>query len=308
MGKLPALEKVEGADIDQLMQALASVRGMTITMHVTDQIKANWVIDFEQPVAALGAQAEPFVIDVMTAADLYEPGLENHWEFKVDGKRIVGTGTMELAGVNRLIGLLSPINVGDTDASTAAGTAGAAPADGATGAPPSDARPASGNDPKQSAAAASQGYYRAISKKLDTIGVKPSPQQGAAWLIAQARQIEQLPLVGVDPELAEWGATVANGFYRAAEELAVGQQRAQVASERVASPVGEMASTGNSNASSNATPESRAAFRNAQKQRREAAQNERGQAAERAFNVFNEILPTRAKIRAAMVQKYGVEF
>jgi hypothetical protein len=308
MGKLPSLEKVEGADTDKLIQALASVRGMTITMRVTDQIKATWVIDFEQTVAALGAQAEPFVIDVLTAADVYEPGMDNNWEFKVDGKRIVGTGTMELAGVNRLIGLLSPINVGDADASMAAGTAVAAPADGATGAPPSDARPASGDDPKQSAAAASQSYYRAVSKKLDTIGMKPSPQQGAAWLIAQARQIEQLPLVGVDPELAEWGATVANGFYRAAEELAVGQQRAQVASERIASPVGQMASTDNSNASSNATPESRAAFRNAQKQRREAAQNERGQAAERAFNVFNEILPTRAKIRAAMVQKYGVEF
>ena len=51
----------------------------------------------------------------MTAADLYEPGFENRWEFKADGKRIVGTGTMELMGVNRLIGLLSPINVGDAD-------------------------------------------------------------------------------------------------------------------------------------------------------------------------------------------------
>ena len=306
MGKLPSLEKVEGPEADKLMQALASVRGMTITMRVADQIKAQWTIEFEQPVAALGAQAKPFVIDVMTAADLYEPGLDQ-WEFKVDGKRIVGTGTMELAGVNRLIGLLSPINVGDADAS-----AKATPAAGDGGAvPPTDAstaaRPASTDDPQKRAAAASQAYYRAVSKKLDTIKVKPSPQQGAAWLVAQARQIEQLPLMDVDPELTEWGATVSNAFYRAAQELSVGQQRAQVASDRIETPVSQTAYTPSGSGSAD-TPESRAAFRNAQRQRREAAQNERAQAAERAFNVFNEILPTRQKIRAAMVQKYGVEF
>ena len=300
MGKLPSLEKIEGADTDKLMQALASVRGMTLTMRVTDQIKAQWVIDFEQPVAELGAQAKPFVIDVMTAADLYEPGFENRWDFKVDGKRIVGTGTMELMGVNRLIGLLSPINVGDVDASAKPAADGASPTGGSTGAQPA-------SDPQNRAAAASQAYYRAVSKKLDTIGVKPSPQQGAAWLVAQARQIEQLPLVDVDPDLADWGASVSNAFYRAAQELSVGQQRAQVASDRIESPVSQTAYTPSGSGSAD-TPESRAAFRNAQRQRREAAQTERGQAAERAFNVFNEILPTRQKIRAAMVQKYGVEF
>ena len=309
MGRFPSLEKLEGG-ADKLMQALASVRGMTIAMRVTDKINAQWVIDFEQPVTDLGAQVKPFVIEAMTAADLYEPGLDA-WEFKVDGKRIVGTGTMELAGVNRLIGLLSPVHVGDADASTKAapadgGAAAAAPApapaDGASG-----ARPASADDPQQRAATASQAYYRAVSKKLDTIKVKPSPQQGATWLIAQARQIEQLPLLDVDPELAEWGATVSNAFYRAAEELAVGQQRAQNAADRIESPVGQTAWTPSGSGSAD-TPESRAAFRNAQRQRREAAQNERAQAAERAFNVFNEILPTRQKIRAAMVQKYGVEF
>jgi len=314
MGKLPSLEKIEGADSDKLMQALSSVRGMTITMRVTDQIKANWVIDFEQPVTELGAQAKPFVIDVMTAADLYEPGLDK-WEFKVDGKRIVGTGTMELMGVNRLIGLLSPINVGDVDASAkpaadgasptggppaGGSTAGAAPAGGSTGGQPA-------SDPQQRAAAASQAYYRAVSSKLDTMKVKPSPSQGATWLVAQARVIEQLPLLDVDPELAAWGATVSDAFNRAAQELAVGQNRARVASDRVETPVGQTNWTPTGSGSSD-TPESRAAFKNAQRQRREAAQNERGQAAERAFNVFNEILPTRAKIRAAMVQKYGVEF
>jgi hypothetical protein len=113
--------------------------------------------------------------------------------------------------------------------------------------------------------------------------------------------------VDVDPDLAEWGASVSNAFYRAAQELSVGQQRAQNAADRIESPVSQTAYTPSGSGSAD-TPESRAAFRNAQRQRREAAQSERAQAAERAFNVFNEILPARQKIRAAMVQKYGVEF
>jgi hypothetical protein len=316
MGRLPSLEKIEGGAEaeDKLIQALASVRGMSIAMRVTDKISAQWIIDFEQPVAALGDQVEPFIIDVMTAADLYEPGVEDQWTFKAEGKRIVGTGTMQLAGLNKLIGLLSPINVGDAEATAGDGEAAPAKSQTPAGAPapppappPADGQAPPSTDPKQRAAAASQSYYRAVAKKLDMMTMKPSPSQGATWLIAQARQIEQLPLLDVDPALAEWGASVSNAFYRAAEELGIGQQRAQIASERIASPTASVAWTESGQGSSD-TAESRANFRNAQKQRREAAQNERSQAAERAFNVFNEILPTRQKIRAEMVQKYGVEF
>ena len=73
MGQLPSLEKLEG-DPNKLVQALASVKGMTITMRAADKINAQWVIDFEQPVTELGAQVKPFVLEAMAAADLFEPG------------------------------------------------------------------------------------------------------------------------------------------------------------------------------------------------------------------------------------------
>ena len=57
-----------------------------------------------------------------------------------------------------------------------------------------------------------------------------------------------------------------------------------------------------------ASPESRAAYRNAQQQRRQAAQEQRVAAAGRAIGFFNEIAPMRGKLRAEMTQKYGVEF
>ena len=58
----------------------------------------------------------------------------------------------------------------------------------------------------------------------------------------------------------------------------------------------------------NSTPETRAAYRNAQQQRRQVAQTERGAAGDRAMTIMNQVLPTRGKIRAEMTQKYGVEF
>jgi len=62
------------------------------------------------------------------------------------------------------------------------------------------------------------------------------------------------------------------------------------------------------NYGSASTPESRAAFRNASNQRRQAAQTERAAAAQRALDALNTLPDSRAKIRAEMSQKYKVEF
>jgi hypothetical protein len=154
---------------------------------------------------------------------------------------------------------------------------------------------------------ASQDYYRVISKKLDTVGTKASPTQTAGALLAHAREIEQLPILNVDPELVKWGGAVADAFSRAGQELALGQQKAKVAAAGVASPVAYTSYTYNGS-TGNTTPEARAAYRNAQQQRQAASQAQRNAAATQAFAHLNEVLPSRGKIRTEMTQKYGVEF
>src|SRR5262249_33121570 len=149
------------------------------------------------------------------------------------------------------------------------------------------------------AAAASQKYYRAISKMLDNISPKPSPKQGATWLVAQAKVIRQLPVLNVDPALVEWGNSVADAFIRAAQELAIGQQRAGTAALGVASPTAYATESTNSGSNTD-TAETRAAYRNAQMQRQQVSQTERGAAAERAFEIVNSLLGSRGKIRLDM--------
>ncbi len=296
MGQLPSLEPVEGAAQAKLIAAIASVKGITITLHAGSALEGRCTIDFEQDVSALSEHVKPFVKDVLTLAESYEPDMDQ-WNFKVEGKRITGKRNMTEEGLKRMLGLLSP----PATATAAAALEGDGMGDGSAG---------SGSAPKPSGtptAKASQEYYKAVSKKLDTIGAKASPTATAGSLIALSKEIEQLSILNVDPALITWGGAVANTFARAAQELALGQQQAKVAAEGVASPTSYTTYNSNGSANNN-TPETRAAYRNAQQQRRAASQAQRGAAADRAFAVLNEVLPTRAKVRAEMTQKYGVEF
>jgi hypothetical protein len=292
MGQFQSLEQIQEGQ-DKLIAALTSVKGMKINVRATDKLEAQWLIDFDADVSALGSQVKPFIADALTAADLYEADAEQ-WDFKVSGKQIVGTGTMSPEGLNRLLMLLSP---GD-----------AAPATTIAQVAPDGARPAGESTSARNPAEASRQYYRAVAKILDGVSPKPSPRQSATWLVTQSRLIRQLPVLDVDPALIEWGNSVADTFVRVGQELAMGQQRGQVASLGVQSPTAFTTSTDHSEGSSTDSPETRAAFRNAQQQRRQVAQQERTVAAERAFAVFNDVLSTRGRIRAEMTQKYGIEF
>jgi hypothetical protein len=303
---LGALSSLEGLPDDgtKLMTALASVKGAKITMHIRDGITGEIVVDFDQDVSALGDRANNFVADVLKWADLYEPTVEA-WQFKANGTKIVGEGAMEPDVLNRLLALLSPSS--DLDHASDAPPAPDASAGGPAPTPQADVAAPKQAVPDDHPAAASQRYYKTVSGILDGLAPKASGMQSATWLISKARVIEQLPILGVDPALLDWGNMVAEALNRAAQELAVGSQKASVSALTVQSPTAYTSYDSYGRGSSD-TAENRAAYRNAQQQRRQVAQAERGAAGERAFGILNQLLPTRGKIRQDMVTKYGVEF
>jgi hypothetical protein len=298
-GKLPSLEKV-GDGRDKLLAALGSVKGLILKMTAEQQFNAELTVDFDQSIDALGSNVKPFVIDVLKETGLFDPQVEK-WEFKASGNTITGTGASSADALTRLIALMSP------------GDSGAVPGDVAqkpaksNGSDPA-AVPAADTAAAASPAAASQAYYRAICKIFDQMSAKSSPTQSAAWLHAQSRAIHTIPAVGVDPELMDWGDQIAQAFDKTAQVLAVGQQHAQVAVAGVGSPTASSGSWNGSQGGSTAdTPESRAAFRNAQEQRRQAGAQQRALAADQALSILNEAIATRGKVRTMLVQKYNVE-
>ena len=295
MGKFPSLDKLQAGE-DKLFASLASVKGLQLTINVDKAIKAQLVADFDQDVSALGPAATAFVRDVLNDADVEGLGLEQ-WQFAADGKRIAGKGEMDAESLGRLIAMLAPAHAGDAVVASEASQASAKL--------PGDST--SAGDPKQDAAAASQKYYQAVSGTLDSIGKSASPTQTGSAFVNKARRIEQLPILNVDPALVDWGNLVAEAFNKASQELAIGQRKADAAAQGVASPTAYVSYTDQAG-SGNSTPETRAAFRNAAQQRRQVSQSERAAAADRAFTIMNQVLPSRGKIRADMTQKYGVEF
>lgn len=294
MGELPTLSKVADTN-PNIMAAVASVKGLRLSIQATDKLNADLVVEFDQSVAALGASAKAFVSEVLASLDLHDAILDP-WEFKAEGNKIVGKGTMEPAGLNRLLLLLSPAGIGTASSvEMASGTGGAE-------------APSPSADPKLDAAQASLQYYKTVSGIVDGISKKASPTDSGKWMIAKARVIEQLPILNVDPELLAWGSSVVDALNRAAVELGVGQQKAQVAAKGVASPTAYVTATEYGDGGSNDSPESRAAFRNAEEQRRQVSQAERMAAAEKALNILTGVVSDKNKVRASMVQKYGVEF
>jgi hypothetical protein len=297
-GDLPSLDKLSEDARRPLLTALGGAKGLRLNIHAGEELRGELIVDFGSDVSAISEHAKEFVIDILKSADLYEPTVDA-WQFKAKGNQIMGDGAMAPDALNRLLVLLAPTNnLQHEDAAN--GSAGTA-----SSAEPAPAAPAAS---KNDAASASQQYYKAVSKILDTLSPKASPTASATWLIAKARQIENMPIMNVDPELLAWGNMVAESINRAAQELALGQQKAKIASTSVNAPTGYTTYSGDGSGGDAGTAESRAAYRNAQNQRRAAAQTERGAAAERALNILNALLPTRGKIRSDMTQKYGVEF
>ena len=288
MGGLASLDKVE--EIAKVSDALAGVRGVTAKVKVDNAIHLDLAADFAGPVPLPPAAVKPFCMELLADAGL-PADLFQGLNYEVSGNQIVASGEVTAPAIAAIIGLLVP------DA-THSSLATAVTPSAATGVPPA---------PENPQAAASQEYYRTIAAILDKLTSSTSMSATATQLRGHARQIQQLPVLNVDPDILAWSANVVELLNQAAAILAVGQQNAQNAAMGIASPTAEATYTETGYGGQD-TAAGRAAFRNAQQQRRQAAQTERVRAASDAFKLLTDSSRERAELRAKMTQKYGVEF
>lgn len=289
MGGLSSLDQVE--DIKKVSDALAAAKGVTVHVKVDQAVNLHMIADFAGPVPIPAANLKAFCLEMLGDAGLpTEPFSNLNYEMK--GNQIVASGAVPTNAVQALLGLLVP-DVSHASLAAAVTPSAAAP----TPAP---------NAPSDPAAAASQQYFKAITAILDQISATPKAIT-ASSVRGHARRIQQLPVLNVDPELVAWGVDVIDRLNQCANIISVGQQNAANAAQTIASPTSE-ATYSDTGVSSSDTAASRAAFRNAQQQRRQAAQAERTRAAEQAFQVIADSSKERNTIRAKMTSKYGVEF
>lgn len=286
-GGLQSLDEYQD-DLGSLTRSLASISGVNLKVDAGAELKAVLTADFANAPKLTPELAKALAIEVVREAGLPTEDLSS-WSFEVKKNQIVGSGQITPAALSSYLQLFAPPSQHLASELARAPVAGDAPA------------------PELTAAAASQQYYRALSRVLDNLRSGATPMQNASYLRSQARMIQQLPILNVDPELVAWGGEVADALQQAALILAGAQQQAMIASESVVVPAAGSA-TSYYGESAVDSAEDRAAFRNLQRERRAAAMAQRAAASEPAVGLILEVSKTRNEIRSRMTQKYGVEF
>lgn len=295
IGGFPSLDRYQQS-LPELFHPLSTVKSLRPGIVAAEDFIGNVVVKFAKAPAIPAAMVKGFLLDALIEAGVNSQEFES-WEFRLDGKRLTGTGKISIHQAGEIVRTF--ITAPDDEA----GDRAIAAATEATGV----VKPPEPLDPKQAAAEASKAYFQAISRMLDAAKGGASMQQSAQNLRNMSRRIQQLPILNVDPELVAWGGNVSIAMTQAATVLAGGQVRAQNAVSAVASPTA-YAGWSDSGYNYADTSESRAAFRNAPKQRRAAAQGVPAESGQQVMQIKTEATASRNEIRAKMVQKFGIEF
>jgi hypothetical protein len=281
------IKGVESKQLDEVARTLGTMKGITLRISVNEDVKGKAIVDFGRDTTALRSCAQPIMVEFLNTAGMRIDDVKD-WTFVATGKQVTMDGKLSAAALRQLLGMVqSPIP---------AATVTQKPAGGASAAPTTPAQ-------------ASQRYYKVVCANLDNFKGGASPAETATWARTTSKRIDQLPILNVDPALVEWGTAVSTKLKQAASVLGVGQTQMNARVAGVADPTyGSYSYDGDGNYSSHDGSAQRAAYENARRQRRQASLEQKAQAQEQALQFVNEIAGTRTAVRAAMVEKYQVEF
>jgi len=178
-------------DVDQLAKTVASIRGVKLTMEVDKDIDGEIRLDFTESAEPLRIVGKELVLHAMQSMGAGLDDLDS-WKGSVEDKAYLLRGKLTERGARML---LSPV----------AGRTSRTPyADAAAGSEPPPP------DPKT---IPSQQYFRSVTSLLDELNNEKKPKnvsQRGYWYQQYASKIESLPILNVDQELLEFGATTSS--------------------------------------------------------------------------------------------------
>jgi hypothetical protein len=86
---------------EQYTPLIASIRGVTLTIGVSNRITGSVRVDFDQPVAPLGKHAKPLFLEALDRFQARIPDLDR-WTVSLQEKSIVLEGTLTTEGARRI--------------------------------------------------------------------------------------------------------------------------------------------------------------------------------------------------------------
>jgi hypothetical protein len=294
------------ADPLEVSKVLASIRGATLGITLNDQPFGKIKIDFLEDATPLAKIAKPLFLHVLERRGLMIDELAD-WKYDVKGKTVTLEGHFTSSGLRRIFSTFDRPPAFQT-------------------APVEEPKITKPLTKEEQMGPATLAYYNRIQQLLkDLRGHKGdgvySTGSIAQWCVNYARKINTLPLLNVDPEMADYGAKTAQHLLQAAQALNGGNVQGGIAA-RSTPPVydtysytniygygyrggwlwGGIAPLGYTNNVAVIDPLATEA------QRANIRANARAASSKQAREILAGIDEDTADIRAKMVQKYQLDF
>jgi hypothetical protein len=211
--RLDSVESLKGknVDLDQLAKVMASIRGATLGITITDHMFGGLKVDFSEDVSMAKEFAKPLLLEVLANHGAMIQEFKD-WKMQVSGKHMLLRGPLYKSGIQRICTVLDS---------------------------PADLRPVAtpnlkdGETNESLVARTTLQYYKMLGQLLDDIVDKRKETRTqtaglvAMWYKQYASKIDAMPILNVDPEMVQFGSQVAGALRQAQGSMqGVGVQQA----------------------------------------------------------------------------------
>lgn len=188
--------KGKDVDLDQLASVLASVRGLTLGIRVTTNVTGSLRIDFKEDVSMMEGYAKPLILEKLAKFGLMIDEFYG-WDARVGKNTLFLSGTLTVQGLRRVLMIVDPPT---PELSAPSGETATTSTSGA-----------------EATAQKTLDYYKALETLVNDVK-NPNTKnvvgtgEVAIWMDRYAKKIDQLPILGVDEQLVDFSATIAQAI------------------------------------------------------------------------------------------------
>ncbi len=189
--KMATLQSLAGTKIDlgALAKLFGEIQGITFSISTEEQFQGQLQIDFSSAATLLQKHGKPVVLEILGRRGILLPEMKE-WEGHVEGKALILSGPINAMSIVNLLSLFSSTPSADTS--------------------PDESSENSQSEEKKKGQM-SKRYFTSVTRiveetrNLKGVGIG----EHGIWNDKLSRKIDQLPILGVDPDVLNYGANVS---------------------------------------------------------------------------------------------------
>jgi hypothetical protein len=199
---------------DTAADVLSSIEGVALGVIVRDEADGVIRIDFTRDPAQLAPALKKLLLERLARHGAMLDEFEN-WTLEVKGKTAYFGGKFTPTGLARVLSLVEPSIPAAPSTEPAAATA-------TTAAPPTKLTQSQSATKASAIVVRSQEHYKKVSElvtavRFPTLDLKT--EKFGIWIDKQARRIDELPVLNVDPDLLDYSQGAAKSLRVSAAKL-----------------------------------------------------------------------------------------